>query len=307
MEEDLFFNDERLKEEILRLKKEREAIILAHNYQRPEVQDIADYVGDSLGLSQQAAATDAKVIVFCGVHFMAETAYILSPQKLVLLPDLRAGCPLADMITPDALKKMKAEYPGVPVVAYVNTSAAVKAESTVCSTSANSVQIVEYLESRRVIFVPDENLGKYVARKTNKEIILWKGKCPTHHKIKRESVLRLKKDHPQAKFVAHPECRQNVLELADKICGTSGMVKYVKQDPSREFIIGTELGIIHRLKRENPSKEFYALEEAICPNMKLITLDKVYRSLKTLTPKVTVPEDIRLKALDAVQKMISIT
>ena len=307
MEEDIFFDDERLKREILRLKREREAVILVHNYQRPEVQDIGDYLGDSLGLSQQAAETEAKVIVFCGVHFMAETAYILSPQKLVLLPDLRAGCPLADMITPEALKRLKAENPGVPVVAYVNTSAAVKAESDVCCTSANSVQIVESLDSRKVIFVPDENLGRYVAGKTNKQIISWKGKCPTHHKIKKESVVTLKKKHPKAKFVAHPECRQDVLELADKICGTSGMVKYVQQDPSREFIIGTELGIIHRLQKENPSKRFYALEEAICPNMKLITLDKVYRSLMTLTPKVTVPEETRLRALKAVQKMISIS
>lgn len=301
-----FLTDEEIVERILKLKKRRKAILLAHNYQRGEIQDIADYVGDSLGLSRQAAATSASVIVFCGVHFMAETAYILSPRKTVLLPEPQAGCPLADMITPEALIEKRKEYPSAPVVCYVNSSAAVKAESDICSTSANSVQIIESLDEKRVIFVPDENLGKYVASKTGKEIILWKGRCPTHHKIKRESVLKLKEECPQAKFVAHPECRPEVLELAEKIAGTSGMIKYIKESLDKEFIIGTEIGIIHRLKKENPGKKFYPIKEAICPNMKLNTLDKVLSSLERLEPKITVPEPLRVRALRAVSKMLEV-
>jgi quinolinate synthase len=294
-------------EQILELKKQRNAVILAHNYQRGEVQDIADFVGDSLELSQKAAGTDADVIVFCGVHFMAETASILNPQKKVLLPDAGAGCPMANMITAAQLLKKKTELPGATVVAYVNTSAAVKAESDYCCTSANGVRVVGSIKSSPIIFVPDQYLGDFIARKTGKELVLWPGYCPTHVRILPEDVEARKKEYPGAKVVVHPECRPDVIALADEALSTSGMIRYAARPDVHELIVGTEVEIMHRLNKENPGKTFVpASKKAICPNMKKITLEKVLQSLETLTPEVKVPEDIRLRARRAVERMLAI-
>jgi len=296
-----------LREKILELKKERNAIILAHNYQIGEVQDIADFVGDSLDLSQKAANTDAEVIVFCGVHFMAETASILSPEKTVLLPDINAGCPMANMITVEGLREKRGEHPNAPVVCYVNTTAAVKAESDICCTSANGVKVVQSLEAEAVIFIPDQYLGHYVSTKTDKKIVLWPGFCPTHAKIMPEHVTKLKREYPHAKVVVHPECRPEVIALADEALSTSGIVKYAAREDVQELIVGTEVGILHRLKKENPGKKFIpASPRAVCPNMKLITLEKVLWSLEEMSPEVKVPEDIRIKAKAAVDRMLEI-
>lgn len=297
-----------LVDEIVRLKKERNAIILAHNYQVGEVQDIADFVGDSLRLSQQAAMTDADVIVFCGVHFMAETAAILSPKKTVLLPDIDAGCPMANMVTAEKLRDLKAEHPGVPVVTYVNSSAEVKAESDYCCTSANAVKIVEAVDADSIIFVPDQHLGHYASTKTSKNIILWNGFCPTHRRITTEEIKKQKEAHPDAKVVVHPECLAEVIELADAAASTEGILRYASESSDREFIIGTELGILHRLQKENPDKRFHGgTERAICPNMKRTTLEKVLWSLQDLQHVITVPEDIAIKAKRAIDKMLKIT
>ncbi|MDI6891453.1 MAG: quinolinate synthase NadA [Actinomycetota bacterium] len=297
----------KLIDRIEELKRRQNAVILAHNYQPGEIQDIADYVGDSLELSRLAAATDAAVIVFCGVHFMAETAFILSPEKIVILPDLKAGCPLADMITAEALREKRREYPDAKVVCYVNSSAAVKAESDVCCTSANAVRIVESLDGEKVIFVPDRNLGAYVSSRVDKEVILWDGACHVHDaKISLEQVTKLKREHPGARFMAHPECHLEVLRLADEVCGTSGMVRYARESVAGEIIVGTEVGIVYRLKKENPGKVFYPIETAICPDMKLITLEKIVKSLETLEPRVVIPEDVRLRAEEAVKRMVEL-
>lgn len=298
--------DQRIIDEIRELKEQRRAIILAHNYQRPEIQDIADFVGDSLELSQRAAQTDAEVIVFCGVRFMAETASILSPDKVVLLPDRNAGCPMADMITAEALRQKKREHPQATVVCYVNSTAEVKAEADICCTSANAVRIVSQLPGRSgILFVPDQYLGHFVSSRTDRSLILWPGFCPTHVRIRREDILRMKGKHPEAKVIVHPECRPEVTELADEVLSTGGMTRFAQQVKSREIIVGTEVGIIHRLKKENPGKEFLpAQERAICPNMKLITLEKVLSSLREMSPEVKVPEGIRLRARAAVDKML---
>jgi len=296
-----------LEQKILKLKQERNAIILVHNYQRGEVQDIADFLGDSLELSQQAAATDANTVVFCGVHFMAETAAILCPKKTVLLPDKNAGCPMADMITAEQLRQEKRKLPGVPVVCYVNTSAEVKAESDICCTSANGAKVVASLDSDEVIFVPDQYLGHYVSTVTGKKMTLWPGYCPTHARMQPQDITRLKKEHPQAKVVVHPECRPEVIALADEVLSTGGMCRYARSEDVREMIVGTELGVIHRLQKENPGKKFIPVSErAICPNMKLITLEKVLWSLEEMSPRVTVPESIRLRAKAAVDRMLSL-
>lgn len=295
--------------EIKKLKGERKAVILAHLYQRPEVQDIADFIGDSLGLSQQAAQTDAEVIVFCGVHFMAESAYILSPDKIVLLPEPEAGCPMADMITAEALRAKKKEHPDAIVVCYVNSSAEVKAESDICCTSANAVKVVESLPpDRPILFVPDRNLGHYVAKKTGRGIILWEGYCNTHDQITLEEVKKAKEEHPNALLMVHPECRPEVVAEADAVFSTSGMIRFAKESPAREFLVGTEMGILHQLRKQCPGKEFYLVSERlICPNMKATTLDKVYWALKDLRPQITVPEDIRQGAVRALEKMLAIT
>ncbi len=299
--------DDQLIKSIAELKKSREAIILAHNYQRSEIQEIADFTGDSLGLARQAAATQARIIVFCGVHFMAETANILSPEKITLLPDPEAGCPLADTITVEDLRDLRKKHPRAVVITYVNSSAAVKAESDYCCTSGNAVQVVKAVEAEEIIFAPDRNLGKYVERMTGKKLIIWEGCCPVHDRITREQVEKLKKEHPHALFVAHPECRQEVLELADKVASTTGIYEFVRETSAGEIIVGSERGMLYRLEKENPAKRFYfPSEDTICPNMKLITLEKVLRSLEILEPRVEVPEEVRLRALKAVERMVSI-
>jgi len=296
-----------LTEKILKLKKKRNAVILAHNYQLGEIQDIADFVGDSLDLSQNAAKTDASVIVFCGVHFMAETASILCPDKTVLLPDEHAGCPMANMITAPQLRARKKEHPKATVVCYINSSAAVKAESYICCTSANAAGVVESVNAKEIVFVPDQYLGHYISTKTGKKMILWPGFCPTHARIMPEYIIKLRHEYPEAKVVVHPECRPDVIALADEVLSTSGMIRFARREDVQEMIVGTEMGIIYRLKKENPGKKFIPVsEQAICPNMKLITLEKILWSLEEMAPEVKVPEKIRLKAKKAVDRMLAV-
>ncbi len=289
------------------LCKERNAVILAHNYQRDEIQDIGDFVGDSLELSRAAAKTDAAVIVFCGVRFMAETAAILCPDKKVLIPDEHAGCPMADMITARELTEFKARHPGAAVIAYVNSSAAVKALSDVCCTSSNAAAIIEsFPKDREIIFIPDMNLGNYAANQTGRKLILWKGYCPTHHRILPEHVEAARAAHPGAKLVVHPECRRAVVETADEVASTSGMLKFCREDDAPEYIIGTEIGILHRLRKENTRKRFYpASPFADCPSMKLTTLEKIQWCLEDMGPLVTVPSDIAADARRAIEKMLA--
>ena len=300
---------EPIEDKIQKLKQERNAVILVHNYQLPEVQELADYVGDSLQLSQQAAATDADVIVFCGVHFMAETAAILSPQKTVLLPAEFAGCPMADMITAEQLAELKQAHPQALVVCYVNTTAEVKALSDYCCTSANAVDVVKSLpEDAEIIFVPDKYLGQYVSQQSGREMVLWNGYCSTHVRIRDTDIGRMKAQHPEAFVMAHPECTEPVRRLADAVLSTGGMCRFVKTSDAREFIVGTEIGILHRLRKENPDKQFYpATEAAVCPNMKLTTTEKVLWALQNLQYRITVPPDIRAAALKAVENMIQLT
>ncbi len=300
-------NNAELVNKILSLKRERKAVILAHNYQLGEVQDIADFVGDSLELSQNAAETQAEVIVFCGVHFMAETASILCPHKVVLLPDLAAGCPMADMINAEKLREKKRELPEATVVCYVNSTAEVKAESDICCTSANVVRVVGSLDSEQILFVPDQFLGHYVSTKIKKKYFLWPGFCPAHVRMLPKHILQLKKEYPQAKVVAHPECRPGVIALADEVLGTGGMCHYARREDTSRMIVGTEIGIIYRLKKENPEKRFIPVsEQAVCPDMKLITLEKILWSLESMAPEVKVPEEIRLRAKAAVDRMLEV-
>jgi quinolinate synthase len=299
--------DKELVEQIQELRKQRNAVLLVHNYQRSEIHDIADFIGDSLELSQKAAATDADVIVFCGVHFMAETAAILCPDRTVLLPDVDAGCPMADMITADKLREKKKELSDAAVVCYVNSSADVKAESDICCTSANAVKIVDALDDEEILFIPDQYLGHYVSTKTDKKIHLWPGYCPTHARIQPEDITRLKEKYPEAKALVHPECRPEVIELADAVLSTSGMCRYAQETDAKEIIVGTESGIIYRMQKENPEKTFIPIsDKAICPNMKKITLEKVLWSLREMSPQVTVPESIRVRAKRAVDWMLEI-
>ena len=299
-------NSSQIIEKIHQLKRERNAVILVHNYQIGEVQDIADHIGDSLGLSRTASQTDADVIVFCGVHFMAETASILSPQKIVIMPDINAGCPMADMITSKALQAFKKEHPKATVVSYVNTTAEVKAESDICCTSSNAIKVVESLkDAEEIIFVPDKYLSHYVSTRTNRKIIPWNGYCPSHVKILPEDILKQKNAHPEAKVIVHPECTPTVIQLADEVLSTSGMCKYSRLSDANEIIVGTEVGLLYRLRKENPDKKFYtASKNAICPNMKLTTLEKVLWSLEDMKYQVKVPEDIQVRAKRAVDKMI---
>lgn len=300
-------SDTRLIKKIRTLAAEKNAVILAHNYQRYEVQKAADLVGDSLGLSQQAADTAARMIVFCGVFFMAESAKILSPGKKVVMPVLEAGCPLADTLTVESLRSLKAEHPGAPVVCYINTTAAIKAECDICCTSANMLQVVESLPDKKLIFVPDRNMGRYLQTKSTKELVLWKGVCPTHHRLKKEHVLELKALHPAAKFIAHPECRLDVLELADAVRSTTGFFRYVKESDAREFIIGTETGVIPRMREEYPGKTLYAASEAMaCPNMKITTLEDVLLVLEKEDNEVNVPDEIRKGAVVSLERMLSV-
>ncbi len=298
---------ESLKEKILQLKKEKNAVILAHNYQLGEVQDIADFIGDSLELARKAANLDADVIVFCGVDFMAETAAILSPEKKVLLPAADANCPMAEMINAGELRVLKERFPEAAVVCYVNTTAEVKAESDICCTSSNAVKVVESLDADKVIFVPDRNLGSYVARFTDKEIMPWEGFCFVHDRITPEDVKKARELHPDAEVLVHPECRAEVVGIADQVFSTSGMIKHVCKSDKRQFIIGTEVGILHRMKKDCPEKSCYPLSpQAICITMKRTDLGKVYRSLESLTPRVTVPEDVADRARLAIQRMLDI-
>ena len=294
-------------ERIAALKQQRKAVILAHNYQLGEVQDIADFTGDSLELSRRAIDVDAEVIVFCGVMFMAETAKILNPDRTVLIPDPRAGCPLADMAPVEEVRRKKAELPGVPVVAYVNTTAAVKAEADICCTSANAVEVVESVPEDRVLFVPDKNLGHWVQRHTKKEVILWNGHCPTHQRIMAHDVRRLKEQHPEAVLVVHPECTPEVIDLADEVLSTGQMIRWARGAKAKEVIVGTEVGLIHRLKAENPEKKFIAVGLlATCPNMKRITLEKVLWSLEDRQYPVEVAEDVAAKARRAIARMLEV-
>jgi quinolinate synthase len=297
-----------MKEKIRGLLKKRNAIMLSHNYQPPEIQDLADLCGDSLELSIKAAQTDAEVIVFCGVHFMAETASILSPDKTVLLPREDAGCPMADMIEPVGLQVMIDKLPVMPVVTYVNSTAAVKALSTICCTSANSIDVVNSLEADEVLMTPDRNLAQYTAKHTPKKIHMWNGYCPIHDNLTANDVIRVKMKYPDAVFVAHPECRPEVLELADKVLSTSGMLRYAEEVKASEFIVGTEVGLLYPLKKANPDKNFYpASEQMLCPDMKKISLEDVARSLEYMEGEVKVPEDIRQSAFKAVQRMVALS
>ena len=297
-----------LVEKIKELKKKRDAIILAHNYQLPEVQDVADLRGDSLELSRAATKTTAKVIVFCGVHFMAETAAILSPEKKVIVPDINAGCPMANMIKPEDIRKLRKEHPDAPVVGYVNTSAEVKAELDYCCTSTNAVAVVNYLKDKKeIIFVPDKYLGDFVAKKTGRKLIQWNGYCPTHVKILPEDIKREKKFHPFAKVMVHPECTPQVAALADEVLSTSQMARFAKESEAKEFIVGTETGLIYRLKQDNPNKEFYpASEAAVCPNMKRTTQEKILWALEEMKEEVKVSDEVRKRAKLAIDRMLEI-
>jgi quinolinate synthase len=320
-----------LREKILKLKGQRNAIILAHNYQREEVQDIADFTGDSLELSRTAAEVKCDVIVFCGVNFMAESASILSPDKKVLLPETGACCPMADMITVTGprnqmtffpgykftsgytfpvdftLRDIKNLHPGVPVVAYVNTTADVKAESDICCTSANGVKVVESLDSDKVICIPDRNLSRWIAKNTKKEVIAWDGFCHVHDRVTPDDVSKARQEHPAALVVAHPECRIEILEMADHVTSTSGMLRFAKSSPAKEFVIGTETGLLYRLRKDNPEKSFYPLrKDMICPNMKKTTLQSVFKVLETMTNEVKVPEDVRIPAKRSLDRMLAI-
>ncbi len=300
-------NKEEIKDKIAKLKKEKNAVILSHNYQIGDVQDVADYIGDSLGLSQKAAQVDAKIIVFCGVRFMAETAKILAPEKTILIPDVRAGCPMADMITASELLEWKRNYPGSKVVCYVNTTAEVKAECDICCTSSNAVKVVNSLTADEILFAPDKNLAAYVARYTKKKIIPWDGYCYVHRYIKARDIREKRNLHPEAEVWVHPECLPEVIDLADKVLSTGKMVQEVRKTKKKEVIIGTETGIVYRMKKENPTKNFYpARDTALCFNMKKIDLRKVLRSLENMIHKVEVPLEISQKARGAIERMVEI-
>ena len=301
--------------EVNRLRKELNAVILAHYYQVPEIQDIADYVGDSLGLSQQAAATQADVIVFAGVHFMAETAKILNPRKQVLLPDLDAGCSLAEACPADELRDFKREHPGALVLMYVNSSAETKAESDIIVTSANAVKIAQQIPpEQKIIFGPDKNLGRYVANKAGREMILWPGVCEVHILFSERKIRALRREHPQAELIAHPECEEHILRMADFIGSTTGLIKRVKESQKREFIVLTEPGVIHQMKKECPDKTFIEapIEEGCCAcnqcrYMRLNTMEKLYQCMRNQAPEITVPEEIRIRALKPIQRMLEMS
>ncbi|NTV90575.1 MAG: quinolinate synthase NadA [Clostridiales bacterium] len=301
-------NKEELKEQIQILKKERKATIVAHNYQIDDIQEIADIVGDSFALSKYCADNPAEVIVFCGVHFMAESAKILSPEKTVLLPEIDAGCPMADMVTAEALREEKRKHAGAVVVCYINSSAEVKAESDICCTSSNAVKIIEAIPEKDILFVPDQNLGSYVAEMVpEKNIILWKGFCATHHKIKAEDVLKIKEIHPDALLLVHPECKPEVVALADFAGSTKQIIDFAASSDASKFIIGTEVGVMFKLKKDNPDKQFFLMSPGlVCPNMKKTTLESVYNSLKELKYNIVLDEEIRLKAKGCLDRMLEL-
>lgn len=297
-----------IKERIVSLKAERKAIILAHNYQMEEVQDLADYTGDSFELSRLASTLDCEVIVFCGVDFMAESAAVLAPDKVVLLPVKAAGCPMADMVEPGALRQCKTKYPDAAVVTYINSSAAVKAESDICVTSANAAAVVNSLEADRIIFAPDKNLAHFVSRRTDKELIPWPGYCITHHRILPEDIIRARRAHPEALVIVHPECRPGVVEQADAVLGTGGMIRFVKETAANEIIVGTESGMINRLRKERPDlKYFTPIPGLICPNMKYTTPDLVLSSLDKMQHRISVPRATRERAAGALRRMLAVS
>jgi len=303
LKQDLTEDTKQFIQQVLELKKERNAIILVHNYQIPDMYKIADFIGDSLELSKQAAKTDADVIVFCGVKFMAETAKILNPNKTVLLPTLKAGCSLADMATAEKLEELKKKYPKAAVVSYVNTNADIKAMSDVCCTSMNAVKIVSSLPEKEIIFLPDKNLGKYVASKTGKKMILWDGYCAIHHELDAKMLTELKKKNPNAKIIAHPECQTDILGVADHICGTGGMAKFAKLNNAKDFIVVTECGMTEKLREDAPDKNFQSFCN-ICPYMKATTLPMVVNSLTNNQYEITLPHDIITKSRKALDRML---
>ena len=300
--------------EIARLKKEKNAIILAHYYQDADIQDVADFIGDSLGLSQQAEKTNASIIAFAGVHFMAETAKILNPNKKVVLPDLRAGCSLADACQPEEFAAFKAKYPDHLVISYINCSAEIKAMSDIICTSSNAAIIVKSLPlTQKIIFAPDKNLGRYVIRQTGRDMVLWDGACMVHEIFSLEKIMRLKSTHPNAKLIAHPECEQPVLDVADYIGSTTGLLNYTKKNTDKEFIVATEAGILHQMIKASPGKTFIPAPPNNscacndCPHMKLNTLEKLYLCLNYELPELTLPEDIRIRALKPIKRMLEIS
>ena len=299
----------KLGEQIQELKAKRNAVILAHNYQLGEVQDIADFTGDSLELSRKATEIDAEVIVFCGVHFMAETAAILNPRRLVLIPDAHAGCPMADMITGEQLREMKARHPKAKVVCYVNSTAEVKAESDCCCTSANAPDIIRaYADAEEILFVPDQYLGEFSAEKTGRDLILWQGYCPTHARLLDRDIAVAREAHPGAPVMSHPECTKPVRDASDAVLSTGQMVRFVRENPAREFIVATEIDMIHRLRKEAPDKQFHAASpRCVCPNMRRITLEKVLWSLQDMQTPVVVPEPIRSRAETSIRAMLAAT
>ncbi len=300
-------NKQQLIQEIKRLAKEKNAIILAHNYQIPDIQDLADLTGDSLALSIQASKTDADIIVFCGVHFMAEAASIVCPDKKVIIPVLDAGCAMADMLTAQQLREFKEKHPGVPVVTYVNSTAEVKAESDICCTSANAIQVVKWTKSKEVIMTPDRNLAAWVRRHTDQIIHAWDGYCPVHDDLTVEAVKKAMEEHPDAVLMAHPECPEEVLDLAHVVRSTSGMLQYAKESDAKKFIVATEIGLLHPLQKQNPDKEFYeASPDMICDDMKKTGLKELLKALETEEPVVKVEENIRKKALKAVERMMQV-
>lgn len=304
----MYINKAEIIEEIKRLKEEKNAVIVAHNYQVDEVQEIADMVGDSLALSRYCADNPADVVVFCGVHFMAESAKILSPQKTVLLPERDAGCPMADMVTPEAIREKKNEIPDAAVVCYINSSASVKAESDICCTSSNAVKVAKAVTEKKILFIPDQNLGQYVSQKVpEKEIILWKGFCITHHRIKVHEVEKIKEIHPDAVLVVHPECQPEIAALADFVGSTKQIIDYTRNSPKTKFIVGTEMGILYGLKKESPYKQFYLMSQGlVCPNMKKTSLSRVYSALKDMKYQIEIDEDTRQKARICLDRMLEI-
>lgn len=296
-----------LQEKIIQLKKERNAIILAHYYQRPEIQEIADYLGDSFGLAQKAKTTDADVILFCGVHFMGESAKILNMDKTVLIPDERAGCPMADMVNVDGLRKLKAQHPNAKVVAYINTTAEIKAETDICCTSSNARAVIESIDAEEIIWIPDKNLGQYVQQFTDKKMIIWEGYCNTHDLLTVPDVEKLRSEHPDALFVAHPECRPEVWKIADYVGSTTGILKYCRESEHKKFIVATEEGVRYMLELESPDKEFiFASKFLVCPNMKVNNLKKLANALETMQPEIYLPEDVADRARASLERMLQV-
>lgn len=302
-------NKDEMIKEIIELKKKRNAVIVAHNYQVDEVQEVADIIGDSLALSKYCAGIDKDVIVFCGVHFMAESAKILSPEKTVLLPEIDAGCPMADMVTKEALIEEKKKYPDATVVCYINSSAEVKSECDICCTSSSAVDIVRAVKTKDILFVPDQNLGSFVAKMVpEKNVILWKGFCVTHHRVKSEELAKVRELYPNAEVLVHPECQPGIVEAADFAGSTKQIIDYATKSPKKEFIIGTEMGVLYKLKKDNPDKSFYLLSQGlICPNMKKTSLSSVYNALKEMKYVIELDEDIRLKAKKALDNMLALS